>query len=57
LGADKKKQVSASFKPTGLLTVVSAPKQKDGVGKMKIDLQNGDYMLVGDLEINNCSTK
>jgi hypothetical protein len=56
VAANKKKEVSTTFKPTGLLTVVSAPK-KEGVGKMKIDLQNGDYMLVGDLEINNCATK
>jgi hypothetical protein len=57
VAVNKKKDVSATFKPTGLVTVVSAPTKKDGVGKMKIDLQNGDYMLVGDLEINNCSTK
>jgi hypothetical protein len=57
IAANKKKEVSATFKPTGLVTVVSAPTKKDGVGKMKIDLQNGDYLLVGDLEINNCSTK
>jgi hypothetical protein len=57
VAANKKKEVSTTFKPTGLVTVVSAPTKKDGVGKMKIDLQNGDYLLVGDLEINNCSTK
>jgi hypothetical protein len=57
IAANKKKDVSTTFKPTGLVTVVSAPTKKDGVGKMKIDLQNGDYLLVGDLEINNCPTK
>jgi hypothetical protein len=51
---DKKKQVSTTFKPTGLVTIVSAPNAKDGVGKMKIDLQNGDYMLVGDLDVKVC---
>jgi hypothetical protein len=55
IAADKKKQVSTTFRPTGLVTIVSAPTQKDALGKMKIDLQNGDYMLVGDLDVKVCS--
>ncbi|HEY1693288.1 MAG TPA: hypothetical protein VGG39_14070 [Polyangiaceae bacterium] len=48
------KKVSTAFKPTGLVTVVSAPTQKGAVGKMKIDLQSGDYMLAGDLDVVVC---
>jgi hypothetical protein len=51
----KKKQVSTTFKPTGLVTIVSAPTQKDAVGKLKIDLQSGDYMLAGDLDVKVCT--
>jgi hypothetical protein len=54
---DKKKtEVSASFKPTGTVTIVSAPTQRDAVGKMKIDLTSGDYMLAGDLDVKVCSS-
>ena len=55
IAADKKKQVSTTFRPTGLVTIVTAPTQKDAVGKMKIDLQSGDYMLVGDLDVKVCA--
>ncbi|HEX8792764.1 MAG TPA: hypothetical protein VF765_17585 [Polyangiaceae bacterium] len=55
IGDDGKKQVSTTFKPTGLVTVVSAPTQKDAVGKMKIDLQSGDYMVTGDLDVKLCA--
>jgi hypothetical protein len=55
VGDDKKKNVSKTFKPTGLVTIVSAPTEKDAVGKMKIDLQSGDYMLAGDLDVKLCS--
>ncbi len=54
IGDDGKKQVSTTFKPTGLVTVVSAPTQKDAIGKMKIDLQSGDYMVTGDLDVKLC---
>jgi hypothetical protein len=54
IGDDGKKQVSNTFKPTGLVTVVSAPTQKDAIGKMKIDLQSGDYMVAGDLDVKLC---
>jgi hypothetical protein len=55
VGADGKNQVSTTFKPTGLLTVVSAPTQKDAIGKLKIDLQNGDYILAGDMDVKVCA--
>jgi hypothetical protein len=52
----RKKQVSSTFKPSGLVTVVSAPTQKDAVGKMKIDLQSGGYILAGDLDVLVCAS-
>jgi len=54
VGDDGKKQVSTTFKPSGLVTVVSAPTQKDAIGKLKIDLQSGDYMVAGDLDVKLC---
>ena len=56
VGDGKKRSVSATFKPTGLVTIVAAPTQKDAVGKMKIDLQAGDYMLAGDLDVKVCAS-
>ena len=53
-GAGAKKTIVTTFKPTGLVTIVSAPSDKDAVGKMKIDLQSGDYMLSGDLDVKVC---
>jgi hypothetical protein len=50
----RKKQVSTTFKPSGLVTVVSAATQKGTVGKMKIDLQSGGYILTGDLDVKVC---
>jgi hypothetical protein len=52
----RKKQVSSTFKPSGLVTVVSAPTGKDAVGKMKIDLQSGGYILAGDLDVLVCGS-
>jgi len=52
----RKKQVSSTFKPSGLVTVVSAPTTKDAVGKMKIDLQSGGYILAGDLDVLVCAS-
>jgi hypothetical protein len=52
----RKKQVSPTFKPSGLLTVVSAPTAKDAVGKLKIDLQSGGYILAGDLDVLVCGS-
>jgi hypothetical protein len=51
----RKKQVSTTFKPSGLVTVVSAPTEKGSVGKLKIDLQSGGYILAGDLDVKVCS--
>ena len=50
----KTNQVSTTFKPTGLLTVVKAPMVQNAMGKMKIDLVSGDYMLTGDLDVKVC---
>jgi hypothetical protein len=52
----RKKQVSSTFKPSGLVTVVSAATSKDGIGKMKIDLQSGGYILTGDLDVLVCGS-
>jgi hypothetical protein len=54
VGPDGKNKVSSTFKPTGMLTVVSAPTQQNAFGKLKIDLQNGDYILAGDLDVKVC---
>jgi hypothetical protein len=50
-----KKGGGASFKPSGSVTVVNAPTDKGAKGKLKIDLQSGDYMLAGDLDIEMCA--
>ena len=52
----RQKKVSTTFKPSGLVTIVSAPTQKDAVGKMKIDLQSGGYILAGDLDVKVCGS-
>lgn len=49
-----KKEPSATFKPTGRVTVVKAPSDEGAVGKLNIDMQSGDYMLSGDLDIQLC---
>jgi hypothetical protein len=49
-----KKEPSATFKPSGTVTVVSAPTDKSATGKLKIDLQSGDYMLAGTLDVELC---
>ena len=51
-----KKDVSTTFKPSGTVTVVSAPMEKGKTGKLKIDLQSGDFMLAGDLDIEVCAS-
>ena len=51
----RKQQVSATFKPSGLVTIVSAPTAKDAIGKMKIDLVSGGYILAGDLDVKVCA--
>jgi hypothetical protein len=54
VGDGNTNQVSTTFKPTGLLTIVSAPMQQNATGKMKIDMVSGDYMLTGDLDVKVC---
>jgi hypothetical protein len=54
VGATGKKETPASFKPTGRATIVKAPLEENSTGKMNIDLQSGDYMLSGDLDIQVC---
>jgi hypothetical protein len=45
---------ASAFKPTGTVTVVSAPTDQGATGKLKIDLQSGDYILAGDLDVQLC---
>jgi hypothetical protein len=55
VGDDSKGHVSTTFKPTGLVTIVSAPTGANAFGKMKIDLSSGDYILNGDLDVKVCN--
>lgn len=55
VGNDGKGHVAAAFKPTGRVTIVSAPTAANAFGKMKIDLSSGDYILAGDLDVKVCS--
>jgi hypothetical protein len=54
IGTNGKKETPAAFKPTGRATIVKAPTEENEVGKLNIDLQSGDYMLSGDLDIQLC---
>jgi hypothetical protein len=54
VSAANKPDSSATFKPTGTVTVLTAPLNQGATGKMKIDLQSGDYMLAGDLDVQVC---
>jgi hypothetical protein len=51
VSAAGKSDGSTTFKPTGRVTVVSAPTDQTATGKMSIDLQSGDYVLMGDLDV------
>lgn len=53
-GAGGKKEISATFKPSGTVTLVKAPTEPNATGKMKLDLQSGEYMLAGDLDVLVC---
>ncbi len=46
--------LSKTFKPSGRLTVVSAPTDANATGKIKVDLQSGAFMLAGDLDVLLC---
>jgi hypothetical protein len=54
VGTNGKKDVSASFKPSGRVTVVKAPSEEGSLGKINIDMQSGEYMLSGDLDVQVC---
>jgi hypothetical protein len=54
VGPGGKKDYSATFKPTGRVTVVHAPMEQNAVGKLNLDLTSGDYMLSGDLDLQAC---
>jgi hypothetical protein len=54
IGPKGKKDFSGTFKPTGRVTVVKAPMDQNSTGKINIDLQSGDYMLSGDLDVQTC---
>jgi pyruvate/2-oxoglutarate dehydrogenase complex dihydrolipoamide acyltransferase (E2) component len=54
VNAAKKGEISTKFKPSGTVTIVSAPMEQNAIGKMKIDLTSGDYMLAGDIDIQVC---
>jgi hypothetical protein len=54
-GAGGKKEISATFKPSGTVTLVKAPSDPNATGKLKIDLQSGDFMLAGDLDVLVCA--
>jgi hypothetical protein len=49
-----KKDVSTTFKPSGRVTIAKAPTETNSLGRMNIDMQSGDYMLSGDLDIQVC---
>ncbi len=51
IGFTRANKAAPAFKPTGTVTVVTAPTDPSATGKMKIDLQSGDYMLNGNLDV------
>lgn len=54
VGDDGRGHISSTFKPTGRVTIVSAPTDPNALGKMKVDLSSGDYILAGDLDVKVC---
>jgi hypothetical protein len=54
VGFSRGASVSRTFKPTGRVTVVSAPTDANATGKLKLDVQSGDFMLAGDLDVLLC---
>jgi hypothetical protein len=54
VGFSRGAAVSKSFKPTGRVTVVSAPTDANATGKLKLDVQAGDFMLAGDVDVLLC---
>jgi hypothetical protein len=53
--AGGKKDISATFKPAGTVTIIKAPSEQNATGQLKIDLTSGDYMLAGDLDVLLCT--
>lgn len=53
--AGGKKDISATFKPAGTVTIVKAPTEQNARGQLKIDLTSGDFMLAGDLDVLLCT--
>jgi hypothetical protein len=54
VGFSRGATMSKSFKPTGRVTVVSAPTDANSTGKLKLDVQSGDLMLAGDIDVLLC---
>lgn len=54
VGFSRGGSVSKTFKPTGRVTVVSAPTDANATGKIKLDVQSGDFMLAGNLDVLLC---
>jgi hypothetical protein len=54
-GAGGKGTLAKGFKPTGRVTVVKAPTDANATGKIKVDLQSGDFILAGDLDVLLCA--
>lgn len=54
VGFSRGPALSKTFKPTGRVTVVSAPTDANATGKLKVDVQSGDFMLAGDLDVLLC---
>lgn len=54
VGFSRSNGLSKSFKPTGRVTVVSAPTDANATGKLKLDVQSGDFMLAGDIDVLLC---
>jgi hypothetical protein len=54
VGFSRGASVSKSFKPTGRVTVVKAPTDANATAKLKLDVQSGDLVLAGDIDVLLC---
>lgn len=54
VGFSRGKSLSKTFKPTGRVTVVSAPTDANATAKLQLDVQSGDFMLAGDIDVMLC---
>ena len=58
VGGTRKPAMSKTFRPSGTLAVVSAPKGPNEVGRVTLDVTSGAYRLFGDADVELCgSTK